>query len=88
MHGPGFVNWREGATPTITATRASNFGYWSTMLERQLSLAELMRCQGCQGFAKQNIPDRQLGCITGNAITIPVAEALIKQAATALGFDC
>ena len=53
-----------------------------------MSLAELMRCQGCQGFAKQNIPDRQLGFITGNAITIPVAEALIKQAATALGFDC
>ena len=74
------------AAPTITATRGASHGFWSTRLERHLSTTELMKCQGCQGFTRINISKRQLGLITGNAMSIPVMKGLVKESMNAIGW--
>ena len=56
--------------PTLTATRCSSRGYWSTKRFRRLSIPEMMRLQGADfvtlhGWAEV-ISARQMGEIVGN----------------------
>ena len=84
--GREHVRLQMDRCPTITATRGASHGFWSTRLGRHLSTTELMRCQGCQGFTRINISRRQLGLITGNAMSIPVMKALVRESMNAIGF--
>ena len=56
--------------PTLTATRCSSRGYWSTKRFRRLSIPEMMRLQGADFVTlhgwEEVIRDRQMGEIVGN----------------------
>ena len=60
----------EDLAPTLTASRCSQRGYWSTKRFRRLSIPELMRLQGADfdtlhGW-EEVISERQMGEIVGN----------------------
>ena len=56
--------------PTLTATRCSSHGYWSTKRFRRLSIPEMMRLQGADFVTlhgwEEVISERQMGEIVGN----------------------
>ena len=62
----------EDYVPTLTATRCSQLGYWSTKRFRRLSIPEMMRLQGADfpllhGW-EEVISERQMGEIVGNDV--------------------
>ena len=62
--------YMENIAPTLTASRCSQRGYWSTKRFRRLSIPELMRLQGADfdtlhGW-EEVISERQMGEIVGN----------------------
>ena len=60
----------EDIAPTLTASRCSERGYWSTQRFRRLSIPEMMRLQGADFVTlhgwEEVISERQMGEIVGN----------------------
>ena len=71
-----FSTWRHGESPTITHTRASQFGYWSSVKGGPLSLDDM---RALQGFTASDLPWRQANInesavagMLGNAQSLPI----------------
>ena len=64
-------------------------GYFSTMLQRRLSITELMRLQGCDplDIDTRGIPRTRLGHIIGNAMSVNVAKLVLEQALKAIAWQ-
>ena len=81
------VSMTHNMCPTITRTRGGARDYFHSRLSRRLSVGELLRLQGvpdgCLDFA--GIPERQIGMIAGNAMTVPVLAAVIREGLLAAG---
>ena len=81
--------WRVGAPPTLCAQRCASLGYFSTMLQRRLSITELMRLQGCDPSDSntRGIPGTKLGHILGNAMSVNVVKLVLEQALKAIAWQ-
>ena len=71
-----FSTWRHGESPAITHTRASQFGYWSSVKGGPLSLDDM---GALQGFTASDLPWRQANInesavagMLGNAQSLPI----------------
>ena len=84
-----FSTWRVGASPTLCAQRCASLGYFSTMLQRRLSITELMRLQGCDpsDIDTRGIPRTRLGHIIGNAMSVNVVKLVLEQALKAIAWQ-
>ena len=81
------MTYQCNALPCITATRASNGGYWLEWQGRRTSLKELMRAQGMDPDRMQQVTsDRTLGHAIGNAMTQTVMQNILKKLLPAVGF--
>ena len=64
-------------------------GYFSSSLQRRLSIAELMRLQGCDpsDIDTTDIPRTKLGNIVGNAMSVNVVKLVLEQALKAIAWQ-
>ena len=80
--------WQRGIAPTITASRAAG-GFWSSRRNRLLQVQECMRLQGVLDsdfpMWEQVISYRQMGHITGNAMSVCVLARIMQNVLVALG---
>ena len=81
------LNMMCGLCPTITRSRGGNGGFWVTSLGRRLSSTELLRLQGVQPewLHWRGIPLRSVGEMAGNAMTVPVLAAVLREALKCTG---
>ncbi len=74
--------------PCITATRAATGGFWVTTLGQKTTLADMERLQGMSP-ARTKIPPgvsvRQMGHMTGNAMSVNVLQQILKPLLRASG---
>lgn len=77
-----FSTYKIGVAPTLTATRCRSHGYFSTSLMRPLSTTEMMRLQGADPnkLDMDGTSHAALGHMAGNAMSINVLSAVIRQA--------
>ena len=81
------MTYQCNALPCITATRASNGGYWLEWQGRRTSLKELVRAQGMDPDRVQQVTSaRTLGHAIGNAMTQTVMQNIVKKLLPAVGF--
>ena len=79
---------RVDEVPTITSTRASSQAYYSTLLNRHLTMHKLIRAQGSEPHRFKRlgcVSTAQLGRIVGNAMSIPVLEDVLHNAMISVG---
>ena len=79
---PRFSTYKVGAAPTLTAGRCAARGYFSTSLQRKLSVPELMRLQGAnpRTLKTEGASRTTLGRMAGNAMSVNVLAKVLKQA--------
>ncbi len=69
--------------PTITATRASTFGYWIVDLGRQATLRDFFLLQGIQPgtipYTAANVGERRVAHMLGNSMSCNVLERLLPR---------
>ena len=85
---PKFATWRMGTTPTLTSGRCGSRGYYSTTLQRRLSMTEMMRLQGCNpsDIDTRGTSQTALGKIVGNAMSVNVVTKVLEQALKAIAW--
>lgn len=87
--GSGFGNksYMVGKCPTITKARGSTLGYYDTKRNTRLSVTEMLRLQGTDPhmFDFTCVSRSQLGAMAGNAMTVSLIKALLKQLLPAAG---
>ena len=73
--------------PTITRARGQSGGFFLTSVSRPLSRFELCRLQGFEPekFHWPGIPMTGVGALAGNAMTIPVLAAVLREALLTTG---
>lgn len=73
------VHCMKNTSPCITASRASNKGFWVTGLQRMTTLDELMMLQGMRRdrLDIHGISRRQIGLMCGNAMSVNVLTRLL-----------
>ena len=77
-----FMSWRHAEAPTITHTRASQFGYWSSVKGGPLSIDDMAALQGFSVtdlHTEPKIKDRALAGMLGNAQSLPVLMWLLPN---------
>ena len=76
------VNVMNGICPTITRARGSCQGFYLTSIARRLSVQELCKLQGLDPATVnfEDVPESAIGALAGNAMTIPVLAAVIREA--------
>ena len=77
-----YATYQVGVSPTLCAHRSASLGYFSTTLQRRLSVRELMRLQGANP-QKLNLVGTSrcaLGEMVGNVMSINVVERVLEQA--------
>jgi len=76
------VNVMNGICPTITRARGSCQGFYLTSIARRLSCQELCALQGLDPMTInfEGVPETSIGALAGNAMTIPVLAAVIREA--------
>ena len=77
-----FMSWRHAEAPTITHTRASQFGYWSSLKGGPLSIDDMAALQGFSVtdlHTEPKIKDRALAGMLGNAQSLPVLMWLLPN---------
>ena len=77
-----FTTWRHAEAPTITHTRASQFGYWSSLKGGPLSIDDMAALQGFSVtdlHTEPKIKDRALAGMLGNAQSLPVLMWLLPN---------
>mmetsp|Transcript_29211 Transcript_29211/g.53811 ORF Transcript_29211/g.53811 Transcript_29211/m.53811 type:complete len:344 (+) Transcript_29211:46-1077(+) len=79
-------NLKQNVLPTITASRGASQAFYNMKLQRCLTVPELMRAQGAlpQSLKWTNVSETQMGKIVGNAMSIPVVRAVLKNLLKAL----
>ena len=77
-----FSTYKVGAAPTLTAGRCASLGYFSTSLQRKLSVQELMRLQGAnpRTLKTEGASRTTLGHMAGNAMSVNVVAKVLEQA--------
>ena len=81
-------NARLDGMPTITKTRARGLDWYLTNRGMNITGTELMRCQGFDPdriHVPEGVAKTKLYEMVGNAYTVNVMEALIRQGLIALG---
>ena len=76
------VNVMNGICPTVTRARGSCQGFYLTSIARRLSVQELCKLQGLDPATVnfEDVPESAIGALAGNAMTIPVLAAVIREA--------
>ena len=73
------MKWYDNISPCITRSRST--GHWLTSRHRKMSLDEMLRLQGIvPGQFKFDLPDKKVGQLIGNAMSVNVVERIIKRA--------
>ena len=64
----------EGVCPCLTRSRAANKGFWLVWKERFTTIDEILKLSGIPNgrIPKKIAPDRALGAIAGNSVTVPL----------------
>ena len=72
--------------PTLTATRCMNRSYWATELQRRFLPEELQAAQGsdAKDYDTSMLSTREYGRMIGNAISVPIFKAIMKEIAKVL----
>jgi site-specific DNA-cytosine methylase len=72
---------------TVTATRASNCGWWIPLLNRRIKIEEVLQLQGFKvsDIDTNAVSERQLGHIVGNAFSQDVVRRLLTCLLPAAG---
>ena len=86
-YGP---TWRRSASPCLTRSRAGAGGYWISTLARTMTTREILRFQGFRDglLRRKGISRTAVRQAMGNAWSLPVAAAVLKQCCLALGIQC
>ena len=73
--------------PTITRSRASAGDYWATWLNRKLNNDDMLRLQGVLPGEVDfgTLSRRQVGALIGNAMTLPVLQAILLEGLRVVG---
>lgn len=73
--------------PTITRSRGQTCGFYLMSAGRRLSHAELCKLQGFDPaiFSWEGISDSGIGALAGNAMTVPVIAAVLREALLSTG---
>jgi len=78
--------WLADITPCLTATRTAGGGFWVTCQNRRFTLRELFALQGMDldtWRRPEDLSDRKIGHMVGNAYTMTVIENIVKALAKA-----
>ena len=75
------VNYMHDLCPTITKTRCSSRDFYITSQRRRLSMGEFLRLQGFvkEDFNFGDVREREVGEMVGNAMSLPVLAAVLKE---------
>ena len=80
-----FLAFRRSESPCLLHSRASPQSYWVSSLGRYLSTEDRVKLQGYE--CSPNRPsDAAMNQMLGNAMSVNVVQAVLLQAAWALGF--
>ena len=80
-----FLAFRRGECPCLLRSRSSPQSYWVSSLGRYLTTEDRMKLQGYE--CSPNRPcDAAMNKMLGNAMSVNVVQAVLLQAAWALGF--
>ncbi len=87
LNGHGSKSWTEVCFPTLTASRCRSQAYFNLRLGRRHSLSELARAQGAdtQRLNMDIVPPPAMGSIIGNAMSINIVVALMRELLRAAG---
>lgn len=85
--GRGKATYMIDMCPTITKSRGGSCGFYDTKRSTRLSVQELLRLQGTDPamFDFSCVSRAQLGGMAGNAMTVSVVRALLRQLLPAAG---
>ena len=82
-------HYNVGYSPCLTASRASNGGHWVVCRQRRFTLREMVRLMGVRpervSAWERQISSRQMGHIVGNAVPVPLLEAVLRPLLRAAG---
>jgi DNA (cytosine-5)-methyltransferase 1 len=81
------ANMMHDLCPAITKTRGAALDFWLMSAGRRLTIHELLRLQGFsrQDLNLEGVSERQVGQMVGNAMSVPVLSAVLREGLSVCG---